>query len=128
MLGGTLTELAWLQGRVDQLRVWLQELGLEHVEVSSGTVRIPDEEKPELIRSFAGDFTVCGAAAPARPPRRDRLQRAARAGAGPAGYPAERPRASAGARARTGRARRAPADRLDQQPVPRARDGRDRRG
>jgi len=60
MLGGTLTELAWLQGRVDQLRAWLQELGLEHVEVSSGTVRIPEEEKLELIRSFAGDFTVFG--------------------------------------------------------------------
>ena len=60
MLGGTLTELAWLQGRVDELRVWLQELGLEHVEVSSGTVRIPEEEKLELIRAFAGDFTVFG--------------------------------------------------------------------
>jgi phosphosulfolactate synthase len=37
-LGGTLTELAWLQGRVDGLRGWLQELGVEHVEVSSGSV------------------------------------------------------------------------------------------
>jgi phosphosulfolactate synthase len=58
MLGGTLTELAWLQGRVDELRAWLRELGIEHVEVSSGTVHIPDEEKLELIRSFADDFTV----------------------------------------------------------------------
>ncbi len=60
MLGGTLTELAWLQGRVDQLRAWLHELGLEHVEVSSGTVRIPEEEKLELIRSFSDEFTVFG--------------------------------------------------------------------
>ena len=60
MLGGTLTELAWLQGRVEQLREWLHELGLEHVEVSSGTVRIPEEEKLDLIRSFAEDFTVFG--------------------------------------------------------------------
>ena len=60
MLGGTLTELAWLQGRVEQLRGWLRELGLEHVEVSSGTVRIPEDEKLELIRSFAGEFTVFG--------------------------------------------------------------------
>ena len=60
MLGGTLTELAWLQGRVEQLRGWLHELGLEHVEVSSGTVRIPEEEKLELIRSFADEFTVFG--------------------------------------------------------------------
>lgn len=58
MLGGTLTELAWLQGRVDALRAWLAELGIEHVEVSSGTVAIPDEDKLELIRSLAGDFTV----------------------------------------------------------------------
>jgi phosphosulfolactate synthase len=58
MLGGTLTELAWLQGRIDPLRAWLTELGLENVEVSSGTVRIPDDEKLELIRSFADDFTV----------------------------------------------------------------------
>jgi phosphosulfolactate synthase len=58
MLGGTFTELAWLQGRVDELRRWLGELGLEHVEVSSGTVRIPDDERLALIRSFAQDFTV----------------------------------------------------------------------
>jgi phosphosulfolactate synthase len=58
MLGGTLTELAWLQGRVDPLRAWLGELGIENVEVSSGTVAIPDDEKVELIRSLAADFTV----------------------------------------------------------------------
>jgi phosphosulfolactate synthase len=58
MLGGTLTELAWLQGRVDALRTWMQELAIEHVEVSSGTVRIPDDEKLELIRALAADFTV----------------------------------------------------------------------
>src|SRR3712207_4911433 len=58
MLGGTLTELAWLQGRVDDLRGWLGELGIEHVEVSSGTVAIPEDEKLGLIEAFAGDFTV----------------------------------------------------------------------
>jgi phosphosulfolactate synthase len=58
MLGGTLTELAWLQGRVDALRTWLKELAIEHVEVSSGTVRIPDDEKLELIRALGADFTV----------------------------------------------------------------------
>src|SRR5947207_8548462 len=54
-LGGTLTELAWLQQRVDGLRAWLQELGIEHVEVSSGTVEIPADEKSELIRALARD-------------------------------------------------------------------------
>lgn len=58
MLGGTLTELAWLQGRVDRLRGWLTELGIEHVEVSGGTVAIPDDERLALIESLAGDFTV----------------------------------------------------------------------
>jgi phosphosulfolactate synthase len=59
MLGGTLTELAWLRGRVGELRDWLRELGIEHVEVSSGTVEIPDGEKLELVRTFAADgFTV----------------------------------------------------------------------
>ena len=57
-LGGTLTELAWLQNRVDGLRTWLKELGVEHVEVSSGSVEIPREQKVELIRDLADDFTV----------------------------------------------------------------------
>ena len=59
LLGGTLTELAWAQGRVDELSAWLRELGIEHVEVSSGTVQIPSGEKTALIEKLAGDdFTV----------------------------------------------------------------------
>jgi phosphosulfolactate synthase len=58
LLGGTLTELAWAQGRVDEFGGWLKELGIEHVEVSSGTVEIPPEEKSALIEKLAGDFTV----------------------------------------------------------------------
>ena len=58
MLGGTLTELAWLQGKVDGLRRWLDELGIEHVEVSSGVVPMPREDKLALIRTLAGDRTV----------------------------------------------------------------------
>jgi phosphosulfolactate synthase len=57
-LGGTLTEIAWLQERVDGLRDWLEELGIGHVEVSSGSVAIPPEEKAELIRSLSDDFEV----------------------------------------------------------------------
>src|SRR4051812_25962489 len=57
-LGGTLTELAWLQGRVDGLRNWLKELGVEHVEVSSGSVEIPPDEKVGLTRALARDFPV----------------------------------------------------------------------
>src|SRR3954453_4443981 len=45
MLGGTLTELVWLRGQVAELRSWLKELGIQDVEVSSGTIQIPSEEK-----------------------------------------------------------------------------------
>ena len=58
MLGGTLTELAWLRGSVDELRGWLGELGIEHVEVSSGTVAMPPDEKLALVERLAADFTV----------------------------------------------------------------------
>jgi phosphosulfolactate synthase len=58
MLGGTLTELAWTQGRIGELAAWLRELGIEHVEVSSGTVAIPPGEKSALIERLAADFTV----------------------------------------------------------------------
>src|SRR4051794_35058067 len=58
MLGGTLTELAWLNGRLEELTSWLEQLGIEHVEVSSGTVQIPEDEKLELVRRLAERFTV----------------------------------------------------------------------
>jgi phosphosulfolactate synthase len=58
MLGGTLTELAWLEGRIEALADWLRDLEIEHVEVSSGTVPIPPGEKLELIGRLAREFTV----------------------------------------------------------------------
>jgi phosphosulfolactate synthase len=58
MLGGTLTELAWLQGRIDGLRAWLDELGIDRVEVSSGVVPMPPQAKAELIATLAADRTV----------------------------------------------------------------------
>ena len=58
MFGGTLTELAWLQGKVDDLRAWLDDLGIQHVEVSSGVVPMPSEEKAALIARLAGERTV----------------------------------------------------------------------
>lgn len=58
MLGGTLTELAWLQGKVDDFRGWLDELAVEHVEVSSGAIQIPSEDKLALIQTLSRDFTV----------------------------------------------------------------------
>jgi phosphosulfolactate synthase len=58
LLGGTLTELAWAQNRIDEFASWLRELGIEHLEVSSGTVSMPSEEKSALIEKLAASFTV----------------------------------------------------------------------
>jgi phosphosulfolactate synthase len=59
VLGGTLTEIAIRQGRVEGLVGWLRELGLRHVEVSDGTITIAPEVKAHLIRTLvAGGFTV----------------------------------------------------------------------
>jgi phosphosulfolactate synthase len=58
VLGGTLTELAIRQGRVEGLVAWLKELGLRHVEVSDGTIALEPTVKQELIRRLAREFTV----------------------------------------------------------------------
>lgn len=58
VLGGTLTELAIAQDRVDGLVSWLRDLGLEHVEVSDGTIALEHAEKLALIERLAGEFTV----------------------------------------------------------------------
>lgn len=59
VLGGTLTELAIRQGRVEGLVAWLRELGLSHVEVSDGTIPLDADVKSYLIRQLAAaGFTV----------------------------------------------------------------------
>jgi phosphosulfolactate synthase len=58
VLGGTLTELAIRQGRVDGLIAWLHELGLRHVEISDGTIEIEPPVKRELIERLSREFTV----------------------------------------------------------------------
>jgi phosphosulfolactate synthase len=58
MLGGTLTELAWAHGRVDELVALVQELGIDRIEVSSGTIPIPSAEKARLISTLAERLTV----------------------------------------------------------------------
>jgi phosphosulfolactate synthase len=58
VLGGTLTELAIAQDRVEQLIGWISELGLEQVEVSDGTITLEHDRKLELIERLAKDFTV----------------------------------------------------------------------
>lgn len=56
--GGTLLELAWLQGRSGECLAWAAGCGFGCVEVSNGTVEMPDEDKRALIEAAAGRFTV----------------------------------------------------------------------
>jgi phosphosulfolactate synthase len=58
VLGGTLTELAIRQRKVEGLIEWLRELGLRHVEVSDGTIQLDPDVKRELIERLASEFTV----------------------------------------------------------------------
>ena len=58
VIGGTFLEAVWTKGKMDDYKAWLTELGLTHVEVSDGVVDLPREEKLELIRDLARDFTV----------------------------------------------------------------------
>jgi phosphosulfolactate synthase len=58
MLGGTLTEVAIRQGRLDGLVAWLKELDLHHVEVSDGTLALDSARKCEIISRLAKQFTV----------------------------------------------------------------------
>ena len=56
--GGTLFEVVYARGRMDEFKSWLHEHRFSHVEISDGTLDIPRDEKLELIADFARDFTV----------------------------------------------------------------------
>jgi phosphosulfolactate synthase len=58
VLGGTLTELAIDQDRVEALVAWVHELGIEHLEISDGTIEIEHDVKLALIERLAREFTV----------------------------------------------------------------------
>jgi phosphosulfolactate synthase len=58
MLGGTLTEIAIAQNRLEALVAKLHQLGLEHIELSDGTINLDHDRKLELIESLAKEFTV----------------------------------------------------------------------
>ena len=58
VIGGTFFEVVYLRDRLDDYKRWLTELGLDHIEISDGTIEIPRERKLELIADFARDFTV----------------------------------------------------------------------
>jgi phosphosulfolactate synthase len=58
VLGGSLTELAIAQDRLEELVAWVKELGLVYFEISDGTIALKHEHKLELISRLARDFTV----------------------------------------------------------------------
>ena len=58
VLGGTLTEIALAQGRLEGLVDYVRALGLAHVEVSDGTIELDHDEKLRLIERLAQEFTV----------------------------------------------------------------------
>ncbi len=58
VLGGSLTELAIAQDRLEQLVAWVKELGLAHFEISDGTIALEHSRKLAMIERLAHDFTV----------------------------------------------------------------------
>src|SRR3954471_28294 len=58
VIGGTFFEVVYAQGKLDEYKRWLGQLGLTHVEISDGVIDLPRERKLELIADFARDFTV----------------------------------------------------------------------
>jgi phosphosulfolactate synthase len=56
--GGTLLEIAVHQGRMERYVEWLRELGIDHVEVSNGSLPLARSRKAELISQLAREFTV----------------------------------------------------------------------
>jgi phosphosulfolactate synthase len=58
VLGGTLTEIALRDGRLDGLIAWCKELGIAHIEVSDGSIALDARRKCEIVARLAQDFTV----------------------------------------------------------------------
>jgi len=56
--GGTLLEVVIRQGVVDEYVRSLRELGITHIEVSDGTITMAEDDKLDLLRRLARDFTV----------------------------------------------------------------------
>ena len=56
--GGTLFEVALRQDRVEEYVRVVRELGIEHLEISDGTVAMDEEQKLATIRRLSRDFKV----------------------------------------------------------------------
>jgi phosphosulfolactate synthase len=56
--GGTLFELAYAQGTLDDYLAWAIDMGAAHIEVSDGSIEMPELEKLRLIERLSRRFTV----------------------------------------------------------------------
>jgi phosphosulfolactate synthase len=56
--GGTLFEVCVRQGKLDEYVRTVHELGMEHIEVSDGTVAMDEAEKIGILRRLAKEFKV----------------------------------------------------------------------
>ncbi|MGH9279217.1 MAG: phosphosulfolactate synthase [Acidimicrobiales bacterium] len=57
-LGGTLLEVAWTQGKADDLLAWAADKGVACIEVSRGAAPMTLDDKHKLIDAAARRFTV----------------------------------------------------------------------
>ncbi|MBH0067366.1 phosphosulfolactate synthase [Pseudoalteromonas sp. NZS100] len=57
-LGGTLFEYCYLTKKIDEYIEFLKSNELTLIEISDGTITIPQNEKNEIISRFAKEFTV----------------------------------------------------------------------
>jgi phosphosulfolactate synthase len=56
--GGTLFEKFYLQNKFDDYLMYLKELGVQWIEISSGVLDIPIEERLQLVLKAESDFNV----------------------------------------------------------------------
>jgi phosphosulfolactate synthase len=58
VLGGTFWEICLAQQKLDEWQRWVADLGLQHVEVSDGSISVPHEVKLEHISRLSQNFVV----------------------------------------------------------------------
>ena len=56
--GGTLFECFAIRNKLDEYKRVLSKFGIEHVEISDGSIEIHHDKKCEFIQDFSKDFTV----------------------------------------------------------------------
>ena len=56
--GGTFFEVCLRQGKLEEYVAWAKDIGVDHLEVSDGTIQLDHAEKIRVIERLAKDFTV----------------------------------------------------------------------